>query len=127
MAIIRQAGAGRLYMGKLGHGLDLLEEITAVCERQNIQLGRVEAIGAVKSARIGYYDQEAREYRFLTLDQPFEIISLIGNVSLRDWGGHLAPGTVIFACEIFLEAFDGPCLERAFDDETGLPLWTMPE
>ncbi|RLC22318.1 MAG: DNA-binding protein [Deltaproteobacteria bacterium] len=145
MAIIRQAEAGRLYMGKLGHGLDLLEEITAVCERENIRLGRVEAIGAVKSARIGYYDQEAREYRFLTLDQPLEILSLIGNVSLRDgrpmvhahitladasgkaWGGHLAPGTVIFACEITLEAFEGPRLERAFDDETGLPLWTMPE
>lgn len=35
------------------------------------------------------------------------------------------PGTVIFACEFLLQGFEGPAFERAFDEETGLPLWRM--
>jgi predicted DNA-binding protein with PD1-like motif len=69
----------------------------------------------------------------------------VGNISLKDgnpiihahitlagktgktYGGHLAPGTVIFACEFILEVFDGPIFERGFDEETSLPLWTISE
>ena len=41
------------------------------------------------------------------------------------YGGHLMPGTEVFACEIILEAFEGPGFERRLDHETGLPLWEM--
>jgi len=34
-------------------------------------------------------------------------------------------GTIVFACEFIIEAFDGPPLERGFDETTGLPLWDM--
>ena len=40
-------------------------------------------------------------------------------------GGHLAPGTIVFACELIIEAFDGQELNRGMDRETGLPLWNM--
>jgi len=130
-------------MGKLGYGNDLLEEITKVCQKENIQLGRVEALGAVQRACVGFYNQKTREYQFFSLDQPLEITSLVGNISVKDgnpivhahitladetgkaYGGHLASGTVVFACEFILEAFDGPPFERGYDEETGLPLWTM--
>ena len=143
MATVKKVNPRELFVGKLGHGADLLKEITDVCQKGNIQFGRVEALGAVKRARLGYYNQQTREYQFLVLDQPLEITQLIGNVSLKDgnpfvhahitladetgkaYGGHLAPGTVVFACEFILEACDGPVLERGFDEETGLPLWTM--
>ena len=39
------------------------------------------------------------------------------------FGGHLAQGTVIFACEIIVHAFEGPKLTRSYDETTGLPLW----
>lgn len=143
MAIIKQVMPKTVFMGKLNHGGDLLEEITALCLRENIGLGRVSALGAVQKARLGFYDQQAREYRFILLDQPLEITNLIGNVSLKDnnpfvhahvtladkeghvFGGHLAPGTVVFAGEIILEAYDGPCFSRSLDETTGLPLWAM--
>ena len=132
-------------MGKLTHGCDLLEEITSICINENIKLARIEALGAVQKACIGYYDQKAREYRFVDLDEHLEITNLVGNVSLKDgipiahahitfadatgkaYGGHLAPGTIVFACELILEAFDGPSFTRGLDEETGLPLWTMSE
>jgi predicted DNA-binding protein with PD1-like motif len=131
-----------LFMGALPFGSDLLQGLTDVCLERNVTLGRVEAIGAVRSARIGFYNQETRSYQFLSLDMPLEITSLVGNVSLKDGepfvhahitladekgiahGGHLAPGTKVFACEFVIEAFDGPRFERGYDEETGLPLWS---
>jgi predicted DNA-binding protein with PD1-like motif len=145
MAIMRKVKPKELFMGKLSHGGDLLEEITDICRKENIQLGRVEALGAVRRARLGFYNQQTHEYQFFELDQPLEITKLVGNVSLKDghpfvhahitvadktgnaYGGHLAPGTVVFACEFVLEAFDGPILERDFDEVTGLSLWIMSE
>lgn len=103
--------------------------------------GRIEGIGAVQKARVGYYNQVSREYQFIEYDQPLEITKLSGNVSTRDdvpfvhahvtladekgnaFGGHLAPGTILFACEVIVESFEGPALERSHDATTGLPLW----
>lgn len=145
MTIKKKVESKKLFMGKLSYGCDLLAEITSICQKENIRLGRIEALGAVQKAHIGFYDQQTREYRFLTLPQPLEITKLIGNISLKDgksfvhahvtladetgkaFGGHLAPGTVVFACEFIIEAFEGPLFERSFDEETGLPLWTTVE
>ena len=145
MAIIKKITSKAVFMGRLIYGGDLLEEITAICIQENIRLGRVEALGAVQKARLGFYDQQAREYRFMVLEQPLEITKLIGNVSFKDnkpfvhahitladkeghaFGGHLAPGTLIFACEVILEAYDGPFFQREMDETTGLPLWTISE
>lgn len=143
MAMMKEISPQQLFMGKLRHGADLLEEITAACTRENIRLGRIQAIGAVQHARLAYYNQKTREYRFFTIDQALEILNLSGNISLKDgepmvhahitladdagnaYGGHVAPGTVVFACEIIIEAFEGPAFERSFDEETGLPLWRL--
>ncbi|MGQ9662973.1 MAG: PPC domain-containing DNA-binding protein [Kiritimatiellia bacterium] len=131
----------RVLMGRLTYGRDLLEELTEICQAQDVHLGRLEAIGAVQSARIGFYDQRNQKYSFVTVEQPLEIISLIGSISLKDgkpfvhahialadaagktYGGHLAPGTVVFAGEFVLVQFDGPALVRSQDEQTGLQLW----
>jgi len=141
MRIIRTVEPGKRLIGKLAHGVDLLEALTNICVEKGISLGRLEALGAVKKARIGFYNQAAREYEFLELDKPLEILKVIGNVSTRDdktmvhahitlgdnegraFGGHLAPGTIVFACEYVIEELAGNPLERGFDEETGLPLW----
>ena len=130
-------------MGACAHGEDLLAELTAVCAAENVHLGRVEALGAVQKARLAYYDQAAREYRHFQLDRRLEIAALVGNVSLKDGqpivhahvtltddagravGGHLAPGTIVFACEFCIQTLEGPPLVRGFDETTGLPLWRI--
>ena len=143
MAVWRSVRPGEMVMGKGAFGGDLLEEITGVCRAAGVTLGRVEALGAVQKARVGYYNQNTRKYEFLEFDRHMEIASLVGNVSLKDgepmvhahvtlsddegsaFGGHLAPGTVIFACEFIIQQLEGQTLERGFDEETGLPLWTL--
>ena len=130
-------------MGRAGFGADLLGEITGVCEQNSISLGRVQAIGAVQKAVVGFYNQEKREYAFQTLDTPLEILNLSGNVSLKDgqpfvhahitladergraFGGHLAEGTIVFACEFEVRVFTGREYKRTFDRETDLALWDL--
>jgi hypothetical protein len=132
-----------MYIGRLQRGDDLLEAITALCRREKVHLGRIEALGAVERARLAFYDQQARKYRYFVLERPLEITKLTGNVSLKDgepfvhahvtlsdsdgssYGGHLAQGTTVFACEVILQAFHGVSLERAFDESTGLSLWRL--
>jgi predicted DNA-binding protein with PD1-like motif len=143
MAKFKQVKLQEIVMGKLAYDCDLLNELMNISIEHKITLGRIGAIGAVKKACIGFYNQKTQTYQFSNFDQPLEIASLIGNISLKDgnpfvhahitladesgksYGGHLAPGTVVFACEFTLEIFDGPAFNRCFDEETGLQLWSI--
>ena|SRR5665648_759271 len=137
----REVTHSRYLMGKLPHAGDILESITAICKQYDIRLGKIEVIGAVQKARLGFYDQKEKVYSFFDIDKGMEITSLIGNVSIKDGalvvhahinlsdahgavvGGHLVPGTTVFAAEYVIQAFDGPEFCRGFDEVTGLPLW----
>ena len=143
MAKVRKLEAKRVYMGKLDHGADLLEEITTICKDNAIRLGRVEAIGAVQKAKIGFYPQDQKQYEFIEIDKEMEITGLIGNISLKEGnpmvhahinlgdeegrviGGHLAPGTIVFACEVIIQELAGEDFNRGLDETTGLPLWEL--
>lgn len=139
--MIVESRSGRVFVGRLAHGADIITELTRIAAEKGVAAGRVEVIGAVKKARVGYYDQTAREYGFREFDEPLEICSLVGNVSLRDgapfvhahvtladedlraFGGHLAEGTVVFAAEFRIEELPGAKLNRVPDETTGLALW----
>jgi predicted DNA-binding protein with PD1-like motif len=139
--MIEEVSADRILMGNIETGEDLLDSLHGICKKEKIRLGRIEALGAVQKAYIGFYDQTASEYRFQLLDQPLEITMFLGNISLKDdipfvhahitladekgncFGGHLAKGTVVFACEYVIHVFRGPNLERVPHPSTGLSLW----
>jgi uncharacterized protein len=136
-----ELGDGKRIMARLTHGADLIDEILRATNEHHIELAQCWAIGAVKRARLAYYDQDGKAYWEFALDRHLEIVSLIGNVSLRDgqtavhahaafaddegrmYGGHVAAGCEIFACELLLVEFSGELLERQHDEVTGLPLW----
>ncbi len=141
MSVVEEVTHDSIFMGKLEYGDDLLTTITAICVERGIKLGRISAIGAVQKARVGYYDQKSQTYQFRDLNYPMEILNLVGNISIKDGdpfvhvhitlidehgeahGGHLASGTVVFACELVIEGLSGPQFVRSLDGETGLPLW----
>jgi uncharacterized protein len=132
---------GKTFLKRLGHGDDLLAAIRAAFVEARISMGVFEALGAVRQARIAFYDQKTHEYCPIDLNEQAEILSCIGNVSLLAGepfvhahitlsladgsakGGHLMEGTTIFACELFGRELVGKRLERAYDATTGLKLW----
>jgi predicted DNA-binding protein with PD1-like motif len=143
--MIAQAKPGRIFMGRLPHGADLLAELTAFAAAKGIRAARVEAIGAVKCARTGFYDQAAKKYGYHQFAKPMELLALVGNVSVkaeapeapfvhahvtlsdeegRAFGGHLAEGTLVFAAEFCMVELPGVELSRRPDGVTGLALWS---
>lgn len=131
----------RTIIGQLPHNTDLLEELTRFVQRENIRCGRINGIGATTHAIVAYYDQNGKKYNTMEFAGGMEILSLTGNVSIRDaepfvhahillgdrrgnvFGGHLMPGTRIWACELFIDEFEGKELDRIQDEKTGLFLW----
>ncbi|WP_029894542.1 PPC domain-containing DNA-binding protein [Desulfohalovibrio reitneri] len=130
------------FLVRLPKEADMLEAIADVCRERGVNKAFMSCIGAVEKAVLGYYHQDERRYESQTFDQHMEILSGIGNISLKDGqpmahmhltlscadfsviGGHTMPGCKIFACELFVQPVPGEELVRGFDEPTGLPLWT---
>ena len=140
--MIVESSKGRVFAGRLPHNGDLVGELTRICKDKGITAGRVEVIGAVKKARVGFYNQSEKKYGFRDFDQPMEILAVVGNISIKDgepfvhahitlsdsedraFGGHLCEGTTVFAAEFRIEEMAGAELVRKPDQTTGLPLWS---
>jgi uncharacterized protein len=132
----------RTILGQIARDKDLYNEITRIAQENNITVGRVTGMGAVQRAKLAYYDQKTMKYYDIVIEEAMEIVSLYGNISVKDGrpfvhahvvlsdergngkGGHLlAGGTPVFACEVTIEELEGPELIRGFDEKTGLALW----
>ena len=129
------------YIGHLKRGTDLLKGLTGYIVKNKIQIGEIRGMGAVSKAVIWYFNQNTKEYEEIILDEHLEILSLYGNISIRDYepfahvhvtlgnrnghafGGHLADGSIVFAAEIMIHEYDGEKIVRERDEETGLYLW----
>lgn len=140
---VRKTSVEEVLMARLPHGGDLLEALTAMSKQQGVTLGKVGAIGAVSRAEFAFYNQETFTYETLIREGDFEIVSLMGNISLKDgepmvhahvlfadsqgnvFGGHLLAGCRVFACEATITKLSGEELHRAHDPETRLMLWKM--
>jgi len=125
---------------KLNYGEDITQAITEKCRRKKIKSAFVFFIGAVKIATIGYYNQKTKKYKKIFINKPMEIVSGIGNISVKEGkqflhahisladkngklsGGHLFSPTIVFACEVFIIP-QKQKLVRKFDEKTGLFLW----
>jgi len=136
-----QAQGGRVFVGRLATGSDLVEEIQDFCAAQNIRAAWVSLVGAVTKATFGYYEQQEQRYIELTSELHHEISGFIGNISMRDGtpflhahatfaereggalGGHLLPGCTVFVGEVTIREMTGVDLTRTPDEVTGLALW----
>ncbi len=125
---------------KLNYGEDITQAITEECRRKKIKSAYVFFIGAVQNATIGYYNQKTKKYKKNFINKPMEIISGIGNISVKEGrqflhahvslsdkngklsGGHLFSPTIVFACEVLIIS-QKEKLVRKFDEKTGLFLW----
>jgi hypothetical protein len=141
MERIATAKPSKVFMGRLPFGRDLLRELFRLVRSREVRLGRIEALGAVQQARLAYFDQVRKDFEHLYLEQAMEIVQLTGTVAVQDgepavhahislsdsegrvYGGRLAAGTEIYACEYILLAYDGEEVIRSYDEETGLELW----
>lgn len=138
---LEQYNVKNTYLLRLDKGDDLLKTLTKIVKENEIELATISGLGAVSEVVFGYYDQLDWEYNFIERKGQFEILSLNGNVSIKDgqpmvhahimladdngdaFGGHLAEGTKVFASEIEIQELDKADKIRKYDEDTGLTLW----
>lgn len=136
-----EASGGRVLVGRLATGSDLVEEIERACGEHSVLAASVSVIGAVRRAAYAYYEQEEHRYLELGSTTHHEITGFVGNVSERDGrpflhahatfadadgatvGGHLLRGIEVFAAEVVITELRDVTLVRQHDEETGLALW----
>ncbi len=136
-----ESSVGRVMVGRLATGSDLVLEIERIASEHRIAAAWVSVIGAVSQAAFAYYEQDDHRYAELGSESHHEIVGFIGNISLRDGtpflhahatfadahgacvGGHLLRGTAVFAAEIEIRELLNVDLIRTLDQESGLALW----
>lgn len=145
---VAESRVGRRLVGRLDRGADLFAGILEVAKAHGVVSAELRGTGALESAEIAEYDQQARVWRpTRRLIEGAELLSLLGSIAelggkptltaratvMRDrdggvvvLGGHLLAARV-YALEFVLECFDDLALHRGTDAATGLTLWRSAE
>ncbi len=126
-------------MVRIDKGEEIISNVMEVCEKENIRLANINALGAVGEIEIGLFDTKEKKYYSSKYCGDFEIVSLTGSITTKDgkpynhlhmsvgdrdnkvYGGHLNSAVVSATCELFIHIIDGTA-EREFDEEVGLNL-----
>ena len=140
--ISENPGGEKTYAVVFAKGDEVLSGLTEFAARENLAAGYFTAIGALRSARFGWFDRARKAYRDISIKEQVELISLIGNVALvngtpqihahgavgfRDGqmrGGHLLEAIAWPTLELFFTACP-TTLIKEHDDETDLSLFDL--
>lgn len=131
--------AARTFALIFDSGDDVVSTLEAFAAEKHVTAAHLTAIGAFRTVALGYFDWELKDYRRLEFDEQMEVLSLIGDIAMKDAkpklhahvvlgrsdgstrGGHLLEATVRPTLEVIL--FDTPRhLQRRYDAESGLAL-----
>ena len=121
----------KTYAVRLRRGSDLLRSVEAFCAEHAIKAGvLLSGVGCVTKARV----RDASGVTIRNIDEPMEIVSLMGTVSekrchlhiafskedLSVVGGHLVEGCIInTTCELVIGEQEEYVYDVEFDEETG--------
>ena len=66
---------------RIDKGEEILEQLRAAAEKENIRLASVEALGAVDDFTVGVFNTREKKYYSNRFQGPFEIVSLTGTIT----------------------------------------------
>ena len=132
------------FVLRFDKGEELVRVLSEFCAKQNIGGAWISGIGGAMWADLAFYHLERKAYEYDRIDEPLEITSLMGNVSLVNnkphihlhatvsdmdyhaYGGHLKELAVAATCEVNLVLFEQP-IERVHNDSVGLKIFDFRE
>jgi uncharacterized protein len=129
----------KTYALVLDPGDEVVSSLTGFARRRGLAASHLTAIGAFSQAVLGYFDRDRKDYRRIPITEQVEVLSLIGDVALKDGkpalhahvvlgkadgttvGGHLLEAQVWPTLEVIL--VESPAhLRRHHDPASGLAL-----
>lgn len=138
--LINQAGHQRTFVVVLDTGDEVMASLKRFVTQESLEAAQLTAIGAFRSAILGYFDWETKQYRRIPVDEQVEVASFIGDLAQgpdnkpslhvhcvlgrRDGhalAGHLMEAHIRPTLEVVLT--DSPVhLRKRHDPESGLAL-----
>lgn len=131
---------GGKYFVRIDKGEEVIEQLKVLCEKENIKLAEVRALGASDDYTVAVFDVGVKKYQAVRHREYSEITSLWGTVTTMNgefyahihmtagtadgkvFGGHLVNVVIRATCEMIVEPSEG-IIERKFNDEVGLNLF----
>src|ERR1700692_3990542 len=121
-------------------GDELAKGLLEFAEQEKVSAASFKAVGALSSVRLGWFNWESKQYEpSVTLDEQVELLSLIGDVAVKDGkpavhahavigrkdgtahGGHLLEAQIRPTCEVVLT--ESPThFQKRVDPASGLAL-----
>ena len=119
---------------------EIIENLRAIAEKEQIKLASVEALGAINDFTVGVFDTVEKKYYSNRFPGAYEIVALTGTITTKDgafyqhlhmsagessgavFGGHLSRAVVSATCEMIVRVIDGR-VERVLDPDIGLNLF----
>jgi uncharacterized protein len=120
-------------------GDEAMAELAGFAKEQRLAASHFSGIGAFRDLVLGYFEWERRAYRRISLSEQVEVLSLVGDIAVRNGeptvhahvvvgkadgsahGGHLLEGRVRPTLEVVL--VESPAhLRRTQNAESGLAL-----
>lgn len=130
----------KTYAVIFNSGDELASGLKKFATEQKLGGSSFKAIGAFSSVKLGWFNWQTKKYETVVdLNEQVELLSLIGDIALKDGepqvhahvvigksdgtahGGHLLEGKVRPTCEVILT--ESPKhLQKQLDPESGIPL-----
>lgn len=93
-------GNARTLVAVLDPGDEVIERLTAVIRSEAFGAALITAVGGFARAEIGRFDRHTGQYRPVAVDEQCEVLSMLGEVTVRD-------GTPELQLQADLGLFDG--------------------
>jgi predicted DNA-binding protein with PD1-like motif len=141
--LVSENGSGeKTYAVVFAKGDEVLSGLTEFAIAENLKAGAFTAIGALQSARFGWFDRERKAFRHILINEQVELVSFIGNVALVNAtpqihahcgvaycdgqmrGGHLLEAIAWPTLELFFTTWSTPLI-KVHDDETDLSFFNL--
>lgn len=137
--LLHEQGGERTFALIFDAGDEVMAGLADFAWSNKLSASHFTAIGAFSGATLGYFDWESKDYEKIPVDEQVEVLSLIGDIALKDGepkihahavvgrrdgstrGGHLIEARVRPTLEVILT--ETPAyLRKEVDAESGLAL-----
>jgi predicted DNA-binding protein with PD1-like motif len=132
------------YIVRLESGEEAISALTALLTAEGISFANISGAGALRRARLGYWNAARCAYEYRDVTDQVEVVSFQGNAALKDGapflhlhavlsrhdftvlGGHVKEAHVHPTLEVWLRTEQMP-VRRTHDGAPGLDLLDLPE
>ncbi|WBW98208.1 PPC domain-containing DNA-binding protein [Oceanirhabdus sp. W0125-5] len=129
-----------LLVLRLETGDKIRESIMKCCYEAHVNCGKINGIGAGEDFKLAVYRKNKKAYKRKRFKGEHEIVSLKGNITLKDnkpyihlhisianedmklYGGHLEEGTITATAEIFINIIEEERIKRKYNQPLNIYL-----